>query len=204
MKKVLAVLLLSLSAALIWYLFIRPYDLQVRMKLKAKPGVITQLVKLWDKNDSNRKLIDPTEGAALAQEVKLGGHRYELYWFAEMINDSISQIKIRVTEPGNEVSNRIVSLLTESELEENAAKALKDFYQLAQGHLKKFKVTLNGIEEYPSTHCIYVPLATSQASKAHGMMANYSLLSAYIMENDLESAGVPFLLIPSIDHHKGY
>lgn len=202
MKKVLSVLLIGLGTVAVWYLSVRPYDLQVRMKLTTKPGVVKQLVKLWDKNDSKRKITSVTEEGMMEQQVRVGKHVYRFRWLTEMINDSVTQIKVQISEDGNAATNRIASLLTESELEKNAARLLREFHQLSEGHLKKFKVTVDGEAQYPGAYCIYVPLSTSQASKAHGMMANYSLLSAYIMENELEVAGVPFVAVNSWDQEK--
>ena len=199
MKKLLFLLLVLGGAALTWYLLIRPYDLQVRMKLRTKPGVVKQLVKLWDKNDPERHIVAFDDEEVLEQQVAINEHQYQLRWMTEMINDSITQIKVRITEPGSAVVNRLSSLITESELEQNARQMLQDFYQLSEGHLKKIRVKIDGIASYPSAYCIYVPLSTSQASKAHGMMANYSLLSTYITENNLMVAGVPFVVVNEWD-----
>ena len=36
--------------ALLWYLFLRPYDARARWEVKAVPGTINQSLKAWDKD----------------------------------------------------------------------------------------------------------------------------------------------------------
>ena len=199
MKKVLFILLFCAIGVLAWFLFVRPYDLQVRFTLKTKPGVVRQLVKLWDKNDEGRKIIAFSPEGIIEQEAVIGEHTYQLRWMVEMINDSVSQVKVQLNEEGQAIINRMAGLFTNSELERNAEKALKEFHRQSAAHLKRFRVRVDGIAEYPSTFCLYVPLKTSQATKAHGMMDNYSLLSTFITEQGYEIAGVPFLTVKQWD-----
>ena len=57
-KKVALILSIIITGSLSWYLFIKPYDYLVTLKVNTFPGTINQTIKLWSKTiDSSAKVI---------------------------------------------------------------------------------------------------------------------------------------------------
>ncbi len=63
-KKFLWGLLVLVSGALIWCLFLKPDDYQVTFKTKAIPGTINQAIKLWANDLDHSKLLQQTDSIA--------------------------------------------------------------------------------------------------------------------------------------------
>ena len=92
--------------------------------------------------------------------------------------------------------NRLGRPFAHTDFEKRTKRTILDFNAILTQHIDNFKVTItDGIQILPGTYCAYIPISTSQFEKAKGMMQYYSTLSKFLMDNNLETNGHPFLEI---------
>jgi effector-binding domain-containing protein len=157
------------------------------------------MVKTWNQKLESAKILKQKSINKLTQEVIESDRNYQYEWDIQLINDSVSQVYVYVSEPRNSGINRLSIPFMDTEIELTSAKNLKAFYDLVNDHIDQFKVKVEGISQYNETFCVYVPLESTQSGKAFGMMANYSSLSDFVVKNKLETNGVPFVEITEWD-----
>jgi effector-binding domain-containing protein len=199
MRKIFLFSTLVGVAALLWYLFILPYDYKVTFSVKTFPGTVNQSIKLWNNTLDSAKIINQISISSLEQQLKVGNHTYSYKWEMNMINDSTSNVKVYISEPENSLINKISIPFVATEIEQYAKKNVTEFYDRLNEHLDKIKVKVEGVSEIERTYCIYIPLTTTQIGKARAMMNYYSLLNSFIMRNGIQTNGLPFVEITNWD-----
>lgn len=197
MKK-LVWLLVLLFVGLGIYVFLVPYEYTVTFRSKALPGTINQTVKLWNRSLENG-VINQESIHSFEQRITVADRAYLFKWRITSASDSTSRVKVYISEPGNGIRNKLLIPLTETQLEKDAEQTVREFYSRLREHLGKFKVQIEGLSETRPAYCVYVPIETDQLSKANGMMMNYSLLDGFIVKNELETDGQPFIEVTGWD-----
>ena len=199
MRKIFLFLTAVGVIALLWYLFIKPYDYKVTFSVKTFPGTVNQSIKLWNNTLDSAKIINQMSINSLAQQLTEGDHTYTYKWEINLINDSTSKVKVYITEPDNSLINKISIPFVETQIEQDAKKNVTHFYDRINEHLDKIRVKVEGITEIDSSYCVYIPLATTQVGKAGGMMDYYSLLGSFIVKNGIQTNGLPIVEITNWD-----
>ncbi len=202
MKKIISIIGVILIGLLVWYIFIKPYDYLVAFKVKTFPGTINQSIKTWSKSLDNSTIIDQEDINHLKQQITFNDSTYLYKWNIIVINDSTSKIKVYVKDIDHSFKNKITILFNNTDFEKKTKNLLVDFNKTLNGHIKNFKVTIVGKSELKPTYCVYVPIKSTQFGKAMGMMQNYSLLSSFIVENNIELNGKPLVEITHWDMKK--
>ena len=181
--------------ALVWYLFIKPYDYKVSFNVATYPGTINQMIKMWNRPLENMRLVGKTPRGSLKQEIVVGKHTYQYTWDSKLLNDSVTKVEVGITEPGHKLINKITIPFLETDIEHDAKNVVTNFYDYIKEHLRITKVEVEGISTFERTFCVYIPLRTAQIDKATGMMKNYSLLTSFVIENNLHVNGKPIIEI---------
>lgn len=192
-KKFVWILVVLLVGSLAWYLFVRPYEYIVTFRLSALPGTINQSVKTWNSTLGDAMIVEQHSLGSFKQKVRLADRTYLYQWEIELLNDSTSGVSIFIVEPGQSIMNKLLIPFVRTRLEVDAENMFRNFYEKITEHLQKFRVRVEGLGQFEATYCVYIPVTTNQIGKAHGMMANYSLLSSFVAENEIETNGMPFL-----------
>lgn len=199
MRKIFLIITLVGIAALLWYLFFKPYDYKVTFSVKTFPGTVNQSIKLWNNTLDSAKIINQISINLLEQQLTAGNYTYTYKWEMNLINDSTSKVKAYISESGNSLINKITIPFVETQIELDAEKYVKDFYNRINEHLDKIKVKVEGLSEVERSYCVYIPLTTTQVGKARGMMDYYSLLSSFVLDNGIQTNGFPFVEITNWD-----
>lgn len=97
-------LLVLLSGALTWYLCIKPNDYQVTFRAKAITGTINQAIKLWANDLSYTKLMHQADLQHSNHQLQFNDSVFAYEWNVAPLNDSTSQVKVRVTDIENSLS----------------------------------------------------------------------------------------------------
>jgi effector-binding domain-containing protein len=203
MKKLMILLGFVLTAALVWILFLKPYDYVAVIEAKTVPGVINQFVKTWSNSLENSDLHQRTDIEKLDQTLVVSDSSFLYEWKITQLNDSVSKINIGVTgEKMNSVALRLANLLSDTAFEKRIKSTLLDFNEKLQEHLESFRVRIDGESELESSYCACVTLESDQFQKAMGMMRNYNLLGNALLENGIEMNGQPFIEIIKWDRTK--
>lgn len=200
MKKVLSVILFLAIAALVWYLFINPYDYRVSFKANTFAGAINQTIKTWDKTKNTvEPVIQEGNIYQLKQQLKFGDSLQTYHWKIEPIDATTSLVKVGIKDENNSLLNRITTPFKNTDFEKRTKKELLEFNDVLAEHIKIFKVKIEGEEELGATSCACVSLEGPQMSKANGMMQNYNYLSSLVSQYNIELNGRPFIQVNNWD-----
>jgi effector-binding domain-containing protein len=202
MRKITVSAIILIIGFLTWYLFIKPYDYLVTIKANTIPGTINQTIKLWSKTVDNTTLIDQKDLKNLKQTLKINDSLYSYRWEIIPVNDSFSKIKVYVKDLNNSLKNKITIPFSNTDFEKTTIRTLTDYLHKLDEHTKKYKVRIVGESQIPSTYGAYVSVQSKQTAKAQGMMANYSLLSSVLVDNNVKLNGRPFIEITYWDMEK--
>ncbi|MEZ4809481.1 MAG: AraC family transcriptional regulator [Allomuricauda sp.] len=193
MKKVFITVLALIILLLLWYLFLKPQDYQVSFKAKANPGTIYETVKAWNISLENDVPVKYESLTDFTQQLVRNDSVYSYHWEIDPVHDSLSQITVNIKDRDHSLMNKIMVPFSDTDFEKGSRKALLDFSQFLNEHLKKIRVTVVGEDDLFTTFCACVSLKTTPSGKAAGIMANYSFLSSMLFENEVELNGPPFL-----------
>ena len=194
-KKITWSIALLLLSVLVWYLFLKPNDYQITFKTKAIPGTINQTIKLWADGLENSKLVHQTNLKHFSHQLQFGDSIYTYEWHIKPLNDSISRVKVFITDIKNSLSNKIAIPFSETDFEKRSINTVKNLAETLKEHIKSFKVKLIGLDEIPSKYCAYISLKSTQKQKSFKMMQNYSFLNSVLAQNNIKLDGRPFIQI---------
>ncbi|KAB5489367.1 MULTISPECIES: GyrI-like domain-containing protein [Flagellimonas] len=199
MKKVFISIPILLLVVLLWYLFIKPQDYQVNFKAKAIPGTIYETVKAWNMGLDSVVPLRFESPTHFEQTIVMNDSVHIYEWNITPIHDSLSQVKVNIKDPENTLKNKVSVPFSDTDFEKGSRKTLLDFNGFLNDHLKDFKVSIVGEAELFSSFCACVALNTTPENKARGMMANYSLLNSFLVDNGVTLNGLPFVEVENWD-----
>lgn len=193
MKKIGRILLLLCLVAVIWYLFVKPYDYVIRFPAKTTVGTINQSIKSWYAAVEGTQILDQSKFDELTQQFNFGDSIHTYTWKIEAVTDSTSRVKVYVKDEDHSLANKLAIPFSNTAIEKRSKATLKEFYDVLNLHLKQTRVTINGEDSTRTTYVAYVPLKGQQAEKAKGMMYNYSLLTQIMLKGNVALNGTPFV-----------
>lgn len=182
-----------LLGSLVWYLFLKPHDYVVRFKIKALPGTINQTVKFWGNQLDDATFLKQNDLSDLSYRIQFNDSTYTYHWKIEPQNDSVSQVKVYVTDDGHSLANRLALPFSETDFEKRTKKTVEEFAEVLKDHLESFKVNVTGKAVIPAKYCACVALKGTQHEKARGMMENYSFLSGMMAQKNIGLDGRPMI-----------
>ncbi len=192
-KKLGLLLGAVLLCGLLWYFFLKPHDYVVRFEVKALPGTINQTIKYWSNGLDDTEFLGQNDLSDLKYRIKFNDSAYIYHWKMEAADDSVSRIKVYVTDDDHSLANRLAIPFSETDFEKRTKKTVGDFAKVLKDHLQSFKVNITGQVGIPAKYCACVSLKGTQAVKARGMMENYSLLSSVMAEKNTPLDGRPII-----------
>lgn len=199
MKKVFISVPILLLVLLLWYLFIKPQDYQVSFKAKAIPGTIYETVKAWNMGFDSVVPLQFESPTHFEQTIVVNDSVHVYEWNITPIHDSLSQVKVNIKDSEHTLKNKVSVPFSDTDLEKGVRKTLIQFNGFLNDHLKDFKVSIVGEAELFSSFCACVALNTTPENKARGMMANYSLLNSFLVDNGVTLNGLPFVEVENWD-----
>ena len=202
MKKVIWTLTGVAVLILGWYLFIKPFEFEVKFESKTLPGDIIQTIRIWDRSMENAVIEKVDSIYSLTQKITWRQRSYVYTWNFKLADDSTTQVNIQITEPGRKIRNKLLVPFTNQYIEQDAKDIAQQFYNILKEHLRITKVTMFGETEFESAFCVCSTLETKQIEKANGMMRDFDLLTSFIMGNHLAANGKPIVQITEWDHNQ--
>lgn len=192
-KKWGLMLLAVLLGGLIWYLFLKPHDYVVRFEIKALPGTINQTIKAWSNDLDDAEFLGQNDLSDLKYRIKFNDSTYTYHWKIEAVDDSVSKVKVYVSDDDHSLANRLTIPFSETDFEQRTKKTVEEFANVLKNHLKSFKVSVTGKDTIPAKYCACVSLEETQLKKTSGMKDYYWLLSGTIAEKNIGLDGSPII-----------
>lgn len=193
----------------VWYLFIKSWDYQIFFTVKTQPGVVYQGIHDW--YEWNGKTIQKGKIRVSEQEpwkhiqtvLELNDTTLTFNWDLKQKNDSVTRVKVGVSDKKRKIYNRIrvpfVNTLFEKSITKNTL-LLKNNIEKTAG---SFRFKFIGIDTIKEVSCVYVSTKSTVRGKAYEMMDYVILLNQFVKGNKLGLNGEPMILInkwdPAID-----
>lgn len=182
-----------LLLGLLWYLFLKPHDYVVRFEIKALPGTINQTLKSWSDKMENTEFLGQESLSDLQYRITFNDSIHTYHWKIAPKNDSISKVKVYVSDNAHSFSVRSAILFSDTDFEKRTKNTVAEFAQVLKEHLKNFEVSITGKDKIPNKYCACISLKDIQNKKASGMMEYYSLLSSTMAEKNIALDGRPII-----------
>lgn len=193
MKKIVSVtIILIVVIVAAWYLT-KPYDYVVRFTAKTTVGTVNQSIKSWYAGIEGTEIIDQDQFDELKQQFNFSDSTHIYTWKMHAITDSTSRVKVYVKDIDHSFANKLAIPFSRTAIEQRSEATVKEFYDILNSHIDKFKVTIEGKSKTRGTYVAYTPLKGLQVEKAKGMMYNYSLLTQIMLKGKVELNGTPFV-----------
>lgn len=203
MKKILLLALLLGILALCWYFFMVPYQFVINFKAKTTPGDIIETIRIWDRKYQDYEIVAIDSVNELLHNIQLNNNRYFFTWKFELVSDSLTKVRVEISEPSDAIKNKLLVPFTNTTIEKDSEKLVKEFYDVLTSHLEITSVVVVGESENNNSFCACRSLKTAQVDKAQGMMKDYDLLTSFIAQFDLTLDGPPIVKVEKWDHEKG-
>lgn len=199
MKKIVGIVSLALLGALVWLLFLKPYDFVALLEVKTVPGTVNNTLKTWSRSLDGSQIRQDGDMNHLLQEFRFNDSTFVYNWTLSRVHDSLTRVKIGVSLENKNLGLGLANLFSDSDFEKRTRNTIIDFNDKIQEHLASFKVHINGEASLDPMYCAYVTIENGQMQKALGMMQNYSFLSNVLLQNDIELNGMPFVEVTDWD-----
>jgi hypothetical protein len=180
MRKILWILISVVIAAAAYYFLIRDFEFEASFKAKTLPGDLIETTRFWNRSLDRGEIIEVDSFSGLKQTIVWQNRSYVYDWHFTAVNDSLTEVRIQISEPENRFLNKLSIPFTDTPIEKDAAEIVRSFYDVLQEHLKITDVKLIGEVELDSSFCVCRSLETNQTEKANGMMNDYPLLTSFI------------------------
>ena len=203
-KKIILAIFVLFGLFLIWYLFIKKSDYIITFKANTATGVVYQGINEWVKAEVKNtgetfKLLHNNKFDALQYEVSKGSKSVIYDWEINPINDSVTSIKVGITEPSRSFINRISVpfLMTDFKTEQlKTIQAIKDDLTEHLSNFKVAKITEGTTEE---VFVAYINLKSVLQEKAQNMIMDDPKVTGYLYRNTIKIMGKPYVEINSWD-----
>lgn len=203
MKKILWMLMGVLLMSSIYYFFIRSFEFKVSFKASTLPGDLIETIRLWNKSIDGARVMEVDSFGELRQTIVWKNKTYAYNWYFTETNDSVTKVDIQIAEPGRSLLNKLLIPFTDQHIERDANDIVRGFYDVLKTHLAITRVKIKGESELDSSFCVCRSIETSQIGKANGMMRDYSILTSFISDFGLKTAGRPSVRVSAWDHSRG-
>ena len=199
MKKVALWLGIAVIAVLFWYFLIKPYDYLVRFEVKASPGTVNQMIKIWNGVLQNPGTIEQESLNELNQVLTFNDSTHIYNWQIRRLTDSTSQVRVYARDAEHSLNNKLSVPFRDTDFEKRTRNTLIDFSEKLQEHIDRFRVTFLDEAEIPPKFCAYTTVKTNQYGKARGMMRDYNYIGSQLLRNKIKLDGTPMVEIVEWD-----
>src|SRR5690606_7854512 len=196
--------ILFLLGFLVYYLFIKPYDYRIAFHAKTAPGTVFYAIRDWEEILEKRKeitVIDSEEEhfSQIDQNLEIGDSIVSWNWRIKSINDSVSNIIVKVKDLENSVATRLKNIFEKPPLERILISRISNFKEGLDTHLKTHDVEIVGEDTIPGKFYAYMEIKSSLAGKARNMIANNGRIVEWLRLNEFELKGKPTMEVTHWD-----
>lgn len=202
MKRALTIAGILCLLLILWYLFIKPYDYLVTFRAKTSPGTIHNGIREWGHTQGGITMKS-VGSEQLKQQLQAGDSTLIFDWEMISRNDSVTRVKVRITDREHSLQNKMAVLFTRSTIETIAIKKITNFKEGLKKHLETFRVRVNGISQIPEAFCACIRIQTKRPEKTQGMKQNYLTIPGFLLANKIQPKGNPLVEVTDWDRKKG-
>lgn len=203
MKKKLiyvALILLLLLSGVITFLLTRPSDYQAHFTAKTVPDIAYFCVFYWDswnRNELNAKFEILSKAPVRDVSIKISvlDTTFIFKWTFEKLNDSITLIRVGVSDPQRKYYNRLIGRFYNSHFKNGVRGNIFDIKRRLDFLSKSLHYEFIGKNQLEKRSCVCMKLKSTKRGKAMTMLSTVAGLNQFVSQNELELNGPPFLVI---------
>lgn len=192
LKKFIIGFLVLLVGIFIWFQFLQSYDVKAKFETTAHPGSVIQMLKTWTGVLPSARVTETDSISGLNQEIAFNDSKYKFEWNVDAVNDSTTSIQVYLTDEAGSALDRLNVLFAETKIEQDGKILINQFREVLNSHLKRTKVSIQGISKMDSTFCVCTPQKSTQQGKAYAMMRSYGELTSFV-DNNAKENGFPII-----------
>ncbi len=191
------------AIALLYYIAFRPFEYVVNFNAATVPGDIIATLRIWNRSLENARIINVDSTNGLQQEIIFKQRSYLYNWRFTPISDSLTSVRIQVSQPSQRLWNKLLVPFTTQPIEEDAGYLGKIFFDIVKSHLEITKVRIIGETTLDSSFCVCRSYQTDQLAKANAMMKDYLLISSFVDYHNFKLNGPPMVRVNEWNHQLG-
>jgi effector-binding domain-containing protein len=199
-KRIIIGISILFSVFLIWYFSIKKSDYIVSFKTKTATGVVYQGINEWVKSKAKEtgetyNLLENNKFELLKYEISKGNKTVVYEWEINSLNDSITDVKVGITEPENSFYNRISAPFMKTDFKTEQIKTIQDIKDDLTDHLSKLKVGTISEGTTNEVFVAYINIKSVLQEKAQNMIMNDPKVTGYLYKNNIKIIGKPYVEI---------
>lgn len=199
MKRFFLTLLLVGIGYLTYYFIFKPFEFEISFRAKTTPGDLIETLRIWNRSIKGDVKVDSF--SQVVQNLEINSNDYLFYWDFKVINDSLTNVRVKISQPTNRLRNKLLVPIIKTEIESDSEEIINSFYQIVKTHLEITNLNIVGKAILPETFCVCAALQTNQIDKANGMMHSYPLLTSFIDQHGLKASGSPMIRVTYWSHN---
>ncbi|WP_395077037.1 hypothetical protein [Flavobacterium sp.] len=193
-KSYFIIIFLILSILFCWYIFIKENDYTITFKAKTATGTVFQGIEEWTKmrknnNEEDYKIIKKKK----YEFIKLSLANIIYNWEFSSLNDSITNVKVGITDLNHSFYNRISIPFFDTKFKEEQLKKIVAFKTGLQEHLKNLKVGKVQEGKTEEIFVAYIKLKSVMQEKAQTMIMDDSKITGFLYNKNIKIIGKPYL-----------
>jgi effector-binding domain-containing protein len=197
-KRVTIIGLMIVIGALLWYVFIKPYDYKITFETPHATGTIYSTIIAWNNWETKKNKIvttlSKTPFQSIEQELSVSDDSTTIIrWNFDKINDSITKISAYLKDKEHSLLQRLKVPFTKTPFVKNGIETMRKMREGLQMHAQNYKVSEIIESTTPSYECVCSTIKAALPNKANEMMKYNTAIMSYITSNDLKFTGQPVL-----------
>ena len=193
-KSYLLIIFLTLSILFCWYFFIKENDYIITFKVKTATGTVFQGVEEWAKmrkktNNEDYKILQKKK----YESIKLSFANTNYNWKINSLNDSVTIIKVGITDLNNSFYNRISMPFFKTKFKQEQLNKITSFKTGLEQHLKNFKVQKVQKGKTEAVFVAYIKLKSVMQEKAQNMIMDDSKITGFLYNKNIKIIGKPYI-----------
>ncbi|WP_411028965.1 hypothetical protein [Spongiimicrobium sp. 3-5] len=201
-------IILAVAAVLLisgfWYLNIKDHDYRIKLTKTTAPGTIYQHISKWGNalEKEGELTVLKTTGQPFShfeQTLKIGDSLIRMNWKLESMNDSVTEITIKILDLDHSLATRLKNLYTDPPLKNMFLSKATNFSQSLDFHLKKHKVKFVGDALIPEANYAYISTESSLSKKAAEMIDKNGIILPWLKEKNIKVLSEPTVKVTSWD-----
>ncbi|MDX1284964.1 MAG: hypothetical protein R3182_08135 [Draconibacterium sp.] len=203
-KIILLGFLFVMAGIFMWYMLLKNWDYRWYFNVKSSSGVVYQTVTDWNiwngkTLNENLEITDKEPWESVNTRVQLNDTTLLFYWRFKQLNDSLTRVRVDVSDTHRRFLNRIITPFRKTNFERSVLNNINAFRTRIKFLNGEFEFENVGMDSFKKTQCVYISTKSTRRNKALEMMKNVTLLNRFVNENELGLDGHPFLVLHDHD-----
>jgi effector-binding domain-containing protein len=201
-KKIIIGISILFSGCMIWYFFIKKSDYIITFEAKTATGVVYQGINEWVKAEVKKTgatctKIESNKFDLLKYEISKANKTLVYDWEFSPKNDSITDVKVGISEPANSFYNRLSAPFFKTDFKKEQIKTIQDIKDDLTDHLSSLKVGTISEGSSEEVFVAYINLKSVLQEKAQNMIMDDPKVTGYLFKNKIKIIGKPYVQVNS-------